>query len=109
MKYSEGEQNLQYYVKHGRFPEIPPQYRKQQMGNEISEIIGTHYEGERVPRQMQKLPMYNYYQAHFAPTTIDVPTAFGQNSESDITKLFMVGGLAIGLLVLFGVVSFKGF
>ena len=109
MKYSEGDKNLQYYFKHGRFPDVPPQYRKQLMGNEISEIVGTHYEGERTPRQIQKLPMYNYYQTqHFAPTTIEVPAAFGQNSESDIIPLFMVGGLALFLLAVFGIVSFKG-
>ncbi len=108
-KYTEGERNLQHYLRYGTFPAPPRQYRKQQMGNDISEIVGTHYEGERKPRQIQKLPLYNYYHSQrFAPTAIDIPTPFGQadGNSSDTTRLLMIGGLALGLLILFGIVSF---
>lgn len=96
-KYTDGEKNLQHYFKYGTFP--APLHQKQRMGNEVSEIVGTHYEGERTPRQMQKLPLYNYYQAEcFAPTTIDIPTPFSGESahylpfgETSDTNLLLLG------------------
>lgn len=110
-RYTEGERNLMHYLKYGTFPTPPRQFRKQKLGNDISTIVGTHYQGERAPRQVQKLPLWNYYfsQAYptYPPSSINIPTPFGQVQST--TDWILIGGLALGLLVLFGIVGFKGY
>jgi len=119
-RYTEGERNINHYLRYGTFPAPPRQFRKQKLGNDISKIVGTHYEGERTPRQMQKLPLWNYYfSTTYPPSAINIPTPFGQ-TESQTPQpplsggykpegLLLLGGLALGLLVLFGIVGFKGY
>lgn len=108
-RYTEGERNLAHYLKYGTFPAPPPQFRTR-LGNDISEIVGTHYQGERTPRQIQKLPLYSYYftEAYppYPPSAINVPAPFGQVKTED---WILMSALAIGFLVLFGIVGFKGF
>lgn len=107
-KYTEGEKNLQYYLQYGTYPAPPPP--PQRMGNNISEIVGTHYQGERTPRQIQKLPLYNYYQRErFAPTAIDVPSPFAGTTDENNGRLIALGGLALLFLILFDIVGFKGY
>lgn len=109
-RYTEGERNLAYYLRHGTFP-APPQHFREKLGNEISEIVGTHYQGERTPRQIQKLPLYNYFYSEayppYPPSSINIPTPFA--GEVGTTDWILIGGLALGLLILFGIVGFKGF
>jgi len=121
-RYTEGERNLMHYLKYGTFP-APPRQFKQKLGNDISTIVGTHYQGERTPRQIQKLPLYNYYFSEsyptYPPASINIPVPFGQvQSTTDWSfgvqetasgSWILIGGLALGLLVLFGIVGFKGF
>lgn len=126
-RFTEGERNLMHYMKYGTFPAPPRQYRKQKLGNDISQVVGTHYQGERKPRQMQKLPFlfsYSFEEAYppYPPSAINIPRPLGQtsmefgigNSEfgintSSTTDWVLISGLALGLLVLFGIVGFKGF
>lgn len=116
-RYTEGERNLAHYLKYGTFPAPPQQFYSPfvkgvgGLGNDISTIVGTHYQGERTPRQIQKLPLWNYYfsQAYpaYPPSSINIPTPFGQVQST--TDWLLIGGLALGLLALFGLVGFKGY
>ena len=111
-RYTEGEKNLAHYLKYGTFP--APQLQQPKLGNDISTIVGTHYQGERTPRQLQKLPLWNYYFSEtypaYPPSAINIPTPFGQlGGVKSTTDWLLIGGLALGLLALFGIVGFKGY
>lgn len=113
-RYTEGERNLAHYLKYGTFPAPPQQFYSpfvkgvggfnQKLGNDISTIVGTHYQGEKTPRQIQKLPLWNYYFSQtyptYPPSAINIPTPFGQTAGN--TNWILIGGLALGLLALYG-------
>jgi len=105
-RYTEGERNLRHYLRYGTFPAPPRQYRKQALGNDISTIVGTHYQGERTPRQIQKLPLWNYYFSEaypaYPPSAINIPTPFGQ-TESGKTNWILIGGLVLAGLLLWSI------
>lgn len=98
-KYTEGERNLIHYATYGEYPAPPRQYQKQILGNNISTIVGDWYRGEREPRKLQRFPFLEEQERRLYPALF---------AGAETENWFLIGGLALFFLVMFGIVSFKG-
>lgn len=103
-RYTEGERLIRHLQKYGEYPPPPRQYRKQQtdMGNHVSDIVGTWYRGEREPRALQRPPVY--FPKKPIRETIPAAALYGNDNQGVRWDLIVLGAMA--LLVIGGALGY---